>query len=227
MKIILASNSPRRRELLSGLGLEYEIRVVDGIDESYPDGLLMEEIPMYISRKKAAAYTVGDDELLITADTIVYLDGEVIGKPADEADAKEMLRKLSGKTHQVVTGVTLKAPLNLPLKDPIQPPLKGEEIKSPSKGDLEGILPLREGRDGSVYSFSSVSRVTFAELTEAEIDYYVDRYRPLDKAGAYGIQEWIGYIGITSIEGSYFNVMGLPVQKLYSEMKRLGLIPNV
>ena len=107
MKIILASNSPRRRELLSGLGLEYEVRTVPGLDESYPEGLPMEEIPQYISRKKAAAYSLDADELLITADTIVWLDGEVLGKPADEEEARQMLRKLSGKTHQVVTGVTL------------------------------------------------------------------------------------------------------------------------
>ena len=208
-KIVLASNSPRRKELLSGLGLDYEVRTLQGLDESYPEGLSMGEIPMYISRKKAAAYTLADDELLITADTIVYLEGEVLGKPADEAEAKQMLRKLSGKTHQVVTGVTLKTPLNLPLK--------GRLAEQDS-------LPLREGRGGSSYSFASVSQVTFAELTEAEIDYYVTHYHPLDKAGAYGIQEWIGYIGVTRIEGSYFNVMGLPVQRLYSEMKKLNLI---
>jgi len=187
MKIILASNSPRRKELLAGLGFDYEVRTLQGLDESYPEGLSMEEIPQYISRKKAAAYTLGADELLITADTIVYLDGEVLGKPADEAEAKEMLGKLSGKTHQVVTGVTLTT-------------------------------------TGFQHSFASVSQVTFAELTEAEIDHYVTHYRPMDKAGAYGIQEWIGYVGVTCIEGSYFNVMGLPVQRLYSEMKKLNLI---
>ena len=189
LRIVLASNSPRRRELLSGLGLEYEVHTLSGIDESYPEGLSMEEIPQYISRKKAAAYTLGADELLITADTIVWLDGEVLGKPADEAEARQILHKLSGKTHQVVTGVTL----------------------------TTSFLH---------HSFSSVSQVTFAKLSDDEIDYYVTHYRPLDKAGAYGIQEWIGYIGVTSIEGSYFNVMGLPVQRLYTEMKKLGLIHN-
>ena len=139
----------------------------------------------------------------------MYLDGEVLGKPADEAEAKQMLRKLSGKTHQVVTGVTLKTPLNLPLK--------GRLAEQDS-------LPSREGRGGSSISCASVSQVTFAQLPEAEIDHYVTHYRPLDKAGAYGIQEWIGYIGVTRIEGSYFNVMGLPVQRLYSEMKKLNLI---
>ncbi len=186
-KIVLASNSPRRKELLSGLGLDYEVRTLQSLDESYPEGLPMEEIPMYISRKKAAAYTLGEDELLITADTIVYLEGEVLGKPADEAEAKDMLRKLSGKTHQVVTGVTL------------------------TTNEFQHV-------------FASVSQVTFAQLSEAEIDHYVTQYRPLDKAGAYGIQEWIGYIGVTALEGSYFNVMGLPVQRLYSEMKKLNLI---
>jgi len=186
-KIVLASNSPRRKELLAGLGFDYEVRTLQGLDESYPEGLSMEEIPQYISRKKAAAYTLNPDELLITADTIVYLDGEVLGKPADEVEAKQMLRKLSGKTHQVVTGVTL------------------------STTEMQ-------------HSFASVSQVTFAQLSEAEIDHYVTHYRPLDKAGAYGIQEWIGYIGVTRIEGSYFNVMGLPVQRLYSEMKKLNLI---
>ena len=210
-KIVLASNSPRRKELLAGLGFDYEVRTLQGLDESYPEGLSMEEIPQYISRKKAAAYTLQSDELLITADTIVYLDGEVLGKPADEAEAKQMLRKLSGKTHQVVTGVTLKTPLNLPLK--------GRLAEQDS-------LPSREGRGGSSISFASVSQVTFAQLSEAEIDHYVTHYRPLDKAGAYGIQEWIGYIGVTRIEGSYFNVMGLPVQRLYSEMKKLNILPD-
>lgn len=187
MKIILASNSPRRRELLSGLGFEYEVRTIPGLDESYPAGLSMEEIPQHISRKKAAAYSLNEDELLITADTIVYLDDEVLGKPRDEEEAKQMLRKLSGKTHQVVTGVVLTT-------------------------------------SAMQHAFASVSQVTFTQLAEKEIDYYVTQYRPMDKAGSYGIQEWIGYIGVTSIEGSYFNVMGLPVQRLYSEMKKLNLI---
>ena len=208
-RIVLASNSPRRRELLSGLGFDYEVRTLKDLDESYPEGLPMEEIPQYISRKKAEAYTIGPDELLITADTIVYLDGEVLGKPTDEADAIRMLRKLSGRTHQVVTGVTLKV--------------------SP-KSSLEGKnftrlpSPSGEGVGVMLHSFASVSQVTFADLTEEEIRHYVTHYRPLDKAGAYGIQEWIGYIGVTSLQGSYFNVMGLPVQKLYTEMKKLNLI---
>lgn len=186
-RIILASNSPRRRELLAGLGLEYEVRTIPGLDESYPEGLAMADIPQYISRKKAAAYTLAPDELLITADTIVYLDGQVLGKPADEAEAMSMLRSLSDRTHQVVTGVTLTTA-------------------------------------AMQHSFASVSEVTFADLSEAEISHYVTNYRPMDKAGAYGIQEWIGYIGVTQLQGSYFNVMGLPVQRLYSEMKKLNLI---
>ena len=182
--IILASNSPRRRELLSGLGLDYEVRTLPGIDESYPDTLQGEEIPVYISSKKTSAYldALKDNELLITADTIVWLDGRVLGKPADEDEARQMLRDLSGKTHQVITGVTL------------------------------ATTTFQK-------SFASVSQVTFASLTEEEISYYVSHYHPMDKAGSYGVQEWIGFIGVERIEGSYFNVMGLPVQRLYRELK--------
>ena len=184
--IILASNSPRRRELLSGLGIDYEVKIILDIDESYPDGLDGTEIPVYISKKKAEAYrtTMQPDELIITADTIVWLDGMVLGKPANEDEAYAMLRKLSGKTHQVITGVTL------------------------TTSSFQN-------------SFSVVSDVTFSDLTEEEIDYYVRNYRPMDKAGAYGVQEWIGFIGVTSLRGSYFNVMGLPVQRLYSELKNI------
>jgi len=184
MKYILASGSPRRKELLAGLGIEFEVRLLPGIDESYPEGLTGEEIAKHISRCKAEPYkpTMCDDEMIITADTIVYLDGQVLGKPKDEADAHRMLRNLSGKTHQVITGVTL-------------------------------LTTEKE------HTFASVSEVTFAVLTDEEIDYYVSHFHPTDKAGAYGIQEWIGYVGVTRIEGSYFNVMGLPVQKLYTELK--------
>lgn len=184
---ILASGSPRRRELLSGLGLDYEVRLLPDIDETYPPTLKGEDIPIEISRKKAEAYrpTMADNELIITADTIVYLDGEVLGKPADESEARQMLRRLSGKTHQVITGVTL----------------------------------LTKERQ---HSFACTSNVTFASLSDHEIDHYVTHFRPLDKAGAYGIQEWIGYIGVTRIEGSYFNVMGLPVQRLYQALKQFG-----
>lgn len=184
--IILASNSPRRRELLSGLRVDYEVRTLPGVDESYPDTLSGEDIPVYISREKAAAYlpSIAPDELIITADTIVWLDGRVLGKPADEADACRMLRELSGRTHQVITGVTL------------------------------STAAFQK-------SFAVTSEVEFAPLTEEEITYYVDHYRPLDKAGAYGVQEWIGFIGVRRLSGSYFNVMGLPIQRLYQELKEL------
>ena len=182
--IILASNSPRRRELLSGLGLDYEVRTLPGIDESYPETLQGEEIPVYISSQKASSYLdeLKENELLITADTIVWLDGRVLGKPSDEEDACQMLRALSGKTHQVITGVTL------------------------------ATTTFQK-------SFASVSQVTFATLSDEEIKYYISHYHPMDKAGSYGVQEWIGFIGVERIEGSYFNVMGLPVQRLYRELK--------
>lgn len=185
-QVILASNSPRRRELLSGLDIDYTVRVMDDIDESYPDNLLCADIPCYISRKKAEAYKqqMRQDELIITADTVVCVDDTILGKPKDADDAAAMLRLLSGKTHQVITGVTL---------------LTREQEKT----------------------FSVVSDVTFDDLSDEEIEYYVTKYRPFDKAGAYGIQEWIGYVGVTSLKGSYFNVMGLPVQRLYNELKTM------
>ena len=182
-RIILASNSPRRRELLAGLGLEFSIRTIDGIDESWPGKLKGEDIPLYISRKKAAAYKdlIASDELVITADTIVYVEGQVLGKPADENDARRMLKLLSGREHEVITGVTL--------------------------------LTLQRER-----SFAVTTTVRFCRLMDEEIDYYIRNYRPMDKAGAYGIQEWIGYVGVESISGSYFNVVGLPLQRLYREL---------
>jgi septum formation protein len=154
------------------------------VDESYPDGLSGEEIAKHIARGKAEAYRslIQADELVITADTIVWLDGTVMGKPKDEEEAKDMLMRLSGKTHQVITGVCL-------------------TTSSMQK------------------TFATVTDVTFAELTEEEIQYYVSNYRPMDKAGAYGIQEWIGYIGVRAMSGSYFNVVGLPIQRLYTELK--------
>jgi septum formation protein len=182
--IILASNSPRRKELLAGLDLQFEVRVLQDIDESYPADLPTQKIAEFISKKKADAYveTMSDDELVITADTVVILGDEVMGKPHDEADAKRMLNELSGRTHQVATGVT---------------------------------LSTRERQ----MSFSVVTNVTFKQLSADEIDYYVRTYHPMDKAGAYGIQEWIGYIGVTALEGSYFNVMGLPVQRIYEAIR--------
>ena len=185
-KIVLASNSPRRRELLSGLNLEYTVRVLPDIDESYPDTLKGEEIPMYISREKAEAYrnSMAEDELIITADTVVCINEKVLGKPRTQEEAKEMLRELSGKTHQVITGVCLMT-------------------------------------CGLQRTFSATTQVAFDVLTEDEIEFYVEKFRPLDKAGAYGVQEWIGFVGVSRLEGSYFNVMGLPVQRLYQELKKL------
>ncbi len=185
-RVVLASNSPRRRELLTGLQVDYQVKVLPDIEESYPDGLKGEEIPVFIAREKADAYkpTMADDELIITADTIVYIDGEVLGKPKDEADAERMLRTLSGRTHQVITGVCL------------------------TTASFQR-------------TFAAVTDVTFASLSDEEIRFYVSRFRPFDKAGAYGVQEWIGYVGVTGLKGSYFNVMGLPVQRLYQELKTL------
>lgn len=182
-KIILASNSPRRRELLAGLGLDFTVKVISGIDESWPHSLKGEDIPLYISREKAAPYKplIGPDELVITADTIVYVDGEVLGKPRDKADARRMLRLISGRWHEVITGVTL-------------------------------MTAARER------SFAVTTKVRFCNLTDDEINRYVESGLPMDKAGAYGIQEWIGYVGVEAIEGSYFNVVGLPVQRLYREL---------
>ena len=182
--IILASNSPRRRELLKGLGLNFKAETLVDIDETYPDNLKGGEIPAYISKQKSNSYKefLNDNTLLITADTIVWLDDKQFGKPIDAEDAKRMLKQLSGNTHMVYTGVTI---------------LTKEKEKT----------------------FISASEVKFANLSNDEIDFYVNSFSPMDKAGAYGIQEWIGYIGVEAINGSYFNVMGLPIQRLYSELK--------
>ena len=182
--IILASNSPRRRELLAGLGIPFEVRVLPDISESYPDELPVAETAQYIACEKAAAYQqmMGADDLVIAADTVVICAQEVLGKPVDADDARRMLRLLSGKTHQVITGV---------------------------------CLTTRERQR----AFSVQTDVTFKMLSDEEIDYYVSTYQPMDKAGAYGIQEWIGYIGVMSLHGSYFNVMGLPVQRIYEELR--------
>lgn len=183
-EIVLASNSPRRKELLQRMGVNFKVRTLFGIDESYPDSLRGEDIVCYISRNKAKAYqsSMAPNELLITADTIVYVDGEVMGKPKNAEQAKEMLHKLSGKTHQVITGVTI-------------------------------VTPKR------TENFGVTSQVKFTNITDEEINFYVDNYLPFDKAGAYGIQEWIGIVAVEEIKGSYFNVVGLPVQRLYQKLK--------
>ena len=184
-RIVLGSNSPRRKELLAGLDLQFEVETIPGIDESYPDTLTSEAIPLYIARKKAEAYLdkMSDNDLLITADTIVATYDRILGKPANREEAIEMLRYLSDHVHEVITGVCLTT------------------------------------KDKTV-SFSVASAVCFGRLEEEDIIYYVDKYRPFDKAGSYGIQEWIGYIGVEAINGSFYNVMGLPVQRLYQELKK-------
>ena len=182
--IILASNSPRRKQLLEQLGLNFVTRVMRDIDESYPEDMSADDIAEYISQKKAAAYReqMVDNELVITADTVVVCGDKVLGKPVDAKHACEMLRDLSGCVHKVITGVTITT------KD-------------------------------EVSSFRSVTEVEFAQLSDEEIAYYVQVYKPMDKAGAYGIQEWIGCVAVKGMHGSYYNVMGLPIHKLYQELK--------
>lgn len=202
-KIILASNSPRRRELLAGLDVNFEVKVLNGIDESYPDDLDAYQVAEFIAQKKAEAYRAllsdeassAEENLILTADTVVIAPaadeqndqegkGIILGKPKTADDAVRMLKMLSGKTHHVVTGVCL--------------------------------TTKEEQRH-----FSVTTEVSFKELTDWEVNYYISHYRPFDKAGAYGIQEWIGYIGCTGLNGSYFNVMGLPVQRIYEEMLKM------
>ena len=184
-KILLASKSPRRREILSLLKIPFTVVTIDGIDESYPEDLNPEQVSEYISSKKAEAFLkkIQNDELIITADTVVICDGKILGKPKGEKNAMEMLRFLSGKTHKVTTGVTVAT------KD-------------------------------KFVSFSSETMVTFANLSDEEIKYYIDTYHPYDKAGAYGIQEWIGAVAVAKIDGSFYNVMGLPVHRLYQVLKQ-------
>lgn len=186
VNVLLASNSPRRRELLGLILPSFEIAVPRDIDEVYPAGMAAEDVPAYLSQLKAKAYAdlLAPGELIITADTIVIADGDIMGKPHDIGQAKEMLNRLENNTHTVVTGVTLMS--------------------------LDG-----KRQD----TFSETTRVTFGHLTDEEIDRYVDRYRPFDKAGAYGIQEWIGAAAISRIDGCFYNVMGLPLHALYSHLK--------
>lgn len=183
-KVLLASNSPRRKELLQGIDIDFEIKVLPDIDESYPASLPVEKVAEFIAEKKASSYTnnLKEDELLITADTVVILDGAIFGKPNNKEEANAMLTALSGKAHRVISGVCL--------------------------ATLEKQV-----------SFSVTSEVLFSELSNEEIEYYINRYSPFDKAGSYGIQEWIGYIGVEHLSGSYFNIMGLPIQRLYRELK--------
>ena len=222
MKILLASKSPRRRELLQGLCIPFEVMSLPDVDESYPSSLCASQVAEYIARKKAAVYCdyckqhdfseyldnksgkVSHDTIpflgtegrcadregliLLTADTVVVCDGDVLGKPHDEQDAFDMLRKLSGKTHQVYTGYCL-TPLGI-----MEPKVCGGNV---------------------------CTDVTFKKLSDDEISHYIKTYKPFDKAGAYGIQEWIGYIGITGIHGSYYNVMGLPVQRIYEDIRKM------
>ena len=190
LNIILGSQSPRRRELMSGLDIPYRAISIDA-DESYPQELEGGDIPIYISRAKAQAYIahLHADELLITADTIVWLNGKMLGKPHDESAAREMLRQLSGKVHQVYTGVTFTRMID------------GAPV-------MESLVDKTD--------------VTFRSLSEEEIVYYVENYKPLDKAGAYGVQEYIGYIGVSGMNGSYFNVMGFPIARVYEVLKRLA-----
>jgi len=179
-KLILGSQSPRRKDLLASLDLDFKV-ITKNIDETYPNGLSNKEIAEYLANIKSTVFKPKSNEIIITADTIVCVGNEILGKPSTKTEARQMLKKLSAKAHEVITGVSIKSTNN-------------------------------------EYTFSDTTSVHFAKLTYDEIDYYIDTYKPYDKAGSYGIQEWIGQIGITKIEGSYFNVMGLPVHRVYIEL---------
>lgn len=183
-KIFLGSKSPRRRELMQILRVPFNVISIGGLDESYPSDIPLISVPQYVSEKKADAYQpkLHENEMIITADTMVICGDEIMGKPENGEEAVKMLMNLSGKTHSVATGVTI------------------------------STIDRRT-------SFTSVTKVMFASLTEEEIRYYVDNYQPFDKAGAYGIQEWIGAVAVSGIEGSFYNVMGLPVHRLFQELK--------
>ena len=184
-RLLLASQSPRRRELIAGSGIPFTLTARYECEEHYPATLPAEEVPAYLSRLKSEAYPtpLAANDILLTADTVVILEGEVLGKPKDRADALRMVARLAGNRHTVVTGVTLRT-------------------------------------SNRIETFSAESDVWFRPLSEEEIAYYVDTYRPYDKAGSYGIQEWIGYVGIERIDGSFYNVMGLPIQRLYVELEK-------
>lgn len=184
-RLLLASQSPRRRELIAGSGIPFTLTEKYACEEHYPASLAAEEVPAYLSRLKSEAYPtpLQPNDILLTADTVVILDGEVLGKPKDREDALRMVARLAGNRHTVVTGVTLRT-------------------------------------SARIETFSAESDVWFRPLSEEEIAYYVDTYRPFDKAGSYGIQEWIGYVGIERIDGSFYNVMGLPIQRLYVELEK-------
>jgi septum formation protein len=181
--IVLASKSPRRQELLKLMGLDFTVQLKE-VDETYPEGLKPADIAVYISEKKAKAFDTFTDQIVITADTIVALKGEILGKPNDKSHAQEMLRKLSGSKHEVYTGVTL---------------VKNDKI----------------------HSFYDVSEVHCKNVSDAEIDFYIDNYHPFDKAGSYGVQDWWGLVVVTKINGSYTNVMGLPTEKLYDALAKM------
>ena len=196
-KIILASQSPRRKQLLEWAEVPFEV-VTKSTDETYPEGLIVEEIPIYIAREKAlevkrtlieAGRSGVESNIILAADTVVVLDSKIIGKPADRQDAIEILTALSGKTHQVITGVVIQ------------------------NGQKE-------------ISFSDVTWVDFHPLTSSQIEFYVDKYKPYDKAGAYAIQEWIGVVGIKSVRGDFYNVMGLPVSRVVQELAAIDSVEN-
>lgn len=188
MNLLLASNSPRRKELLTQLGYQFDIVKID-VDESYPSDLKPDEIAEYVSAKKAKAFDVNENEILLTSDTIVALDQKILLKPKDENEAFEMIKSLSGKVHQVYTAFTLKA--------------VDSEISKTSKTDVE-----------------------FSEISDEEIKFYIKTYKPFDKAGSYGIQEWLGMAKVKNISGSFYSVMGLPVDLVYEELKKLGCFPK-
>ena len=188
MNLLLASNSPRRKELLTQLGYQFEVVKID-VDESYPSDLKPHEIAEYVSAKKAKAFDVNENEILLTSDTIVALDQKILLKPKDENEAFEMIKSLSGKVHQVYTAFTLKT--------------VDSEISKTSKTDVE-----------------------FSEISDEEIKFYIKTYKPFDKAGSYGIQEWLGMTKIKNISGSFYSVMGLPVDLVYEELKKLGCFPK-